>query len=268
VRLAAALALLLVVGCDDTSPPDGNDLSALSDGGGGVPDLFGADLTCTQPPFEGFGGFSPSERRLACPCGCTIDTFASPQVAGFWQPVTLGTTQLAPSAAGLTVTVTASGSETALAALSSLEPTNRFYLDGDFDLLIDYELLAAPPDASHVILNVRDPDQMAITSSYTVERERTAAGEDRHTAYLGGIPHVRVPTSAQSGTLELRRTGLTVQALASGTQVSQFTGAVAGRLAVFVNGTVEGCAADAGGCTLSVRWRNLRLAHGTLVDRK
>ena len=36
-------------------------------------------------------------------------------------------------------------------------PTAQFFLDGDFDMLVDYDLVSPPPGETHLVLSVRNP---------------------------------------------------------------------------------------------------------------
>jgi hypothetical protein len=279
------LLCLCATGCDDQDTfgdggqGDGGDLAAGNgDGGGGAPDLTGADLTCTYGTFPGFPGVSASERSFDCSCGCTLDSFQNPtMVSGFWNGTNASASWFVPSAMGLDAVVDSSQAAPAIAGLSSILASNQWYLTGDFDLLVDYEIIGGMVADGHAILQVNNL-KMPADSTYTIERERTHAGMDQYTGTVGGIipVPVSVASTSTSGTLELKRNGFTIQAIADGSMVTQYTGAVQDRLAVLVTVADSNCALDGGapvdgsvpGCRLTVRWKNLRLSSGVVVDRQ
>jgi len=246
------------------------------DGSGGA-DLTGADLTCTVRQFPGFPGVSSVERSFDCSCGCILDSFANAaSVSGFWNGTMQSASYFVPTASGLEMVVDTSQGAPAIAGLSSTNVSNQWFLSGDFDLTVEYEIVGAMVSDGHAILQVNDL-KGALTSVYTVERDRTHAAADQYTGTVAGITPVSVATSSTSGTLELKRTGVVLQAIAEGIMVTQYTGAVTDRMAVLLTTGLEGpCPLDGGaavdgsvpGCRLSVRWKNLRLSSGVVVDRQ
>jgi hypothetical protein len=244
------------------------DLGALGDINIAADDLAALppDLgPCNVMKFGGFSGISTDERKLYCPCGCTIDAFEGTFVNSFWTaPKSTGATFM-PTATGLNVTVTHAPGNGMLenGSLSSLNSAGPWYIDGDFDLLVDYRIAAPLPEDAHIVLGVQPQ-----SGAYTLERGRSAAGVDQFESSFFGNP-VDKPTSTLQGTLQLTRTGTTVQALADGTMVSQYTGATTGRVSMTLAAVQKTCVNDAGsGCNFTVTWHNLRLNRGTLVDRR
>jgi hypothetical protein len=272
-------------GCDDESSSNNGDMLGAGDGGGdgsanvdgSEPDLIGADLTCGNGIFPGFPGTSVAERSFDCSCGCTLDSFQnSTMVSGFWNGTIASDSFFTPTSMGLEATVDSSSAAPAIAGLSSILASNQWYLNGDFDLLVDYELVGPMASDGHAILQVNNL-KSPVNSIYTLERNRTHAAVDQYTATLAGITPVSVSSSATSGTLELKRTGFVIQALADGNMVTQYTGGVLDRMAVIVTAALDGpCPLDGGaaidgsvpGCRFTVKWKNLRLASGLLVDRQ
>jgi hypothetical protein len=248
-------------GCDDdTSTGGGRDLS------GAAMELSaptGADLSTPCRAGQMFGGFTDPNGRLDCSCGCVIDSFTGLSLGGFWAFPSTGGSTFNPTPSGLPLTVVvANGGAAETASLSSLSPTAPFFLDGDFDLLVDYHLPAPLPADAHLVLGVQP-----IGASYTVERGRSAAGQDQLVAYFG-VPPVTKPTAGLDGNLELKRSGTTVQALADGYLISQFTGASNGRTSMTLAAALASCVTDGGSCTLNVVWRNLRMQSGALVGSR
>jgi hypothetical protein len=265
VLLLAALSIATGCSDDDNSPTDGGggDEGANNVDGAGV-DLFGADLSCMYGFFPGFGGASATERRYDCPCGCTIDPFTSAaSVSGIWNGTNMHAT-FTPTTTGLEVGVDGTAGTPAIGGLASFNSTGPFFLDGDFDLLVDYDLVGTPPPNAHAILRV-DNLKSGLNGVYTVERLTTAASANQYSAALAGILPVAVATTATSGTLELKRNGFTLQAIADGSMITQYTGAVQDRLAILVTVGLDTCG---GSCAFTVRWKNLRLNSGALVDRQ
>lgn len=268
ISVCLVAAAWLASGCGNGSRSDGGaDLSAVSGDLGAPRDLSASgDLSCVHQTFAGFAGTTANERRLDCTCGCDVDTFESGVVSGFWN-VAAGESGVVPLVGvGLELEVASDGG-TALSALNSESPLGPFYLDGDFDLLVDWRLAAPPPPGAHLTLNLSDQSG-TVNGSYSLERERTTAGNGDFTAQLGGIAPVQIATTAESGTLELARSGFAVRALADGNLISQFTGASKGRLTVAFSAAVQGCVSDGGACQLTVVWHRMRMTGGALVDRR
>jgi hypothetical protein len=279
------LLLVCAAGCDSEASPtgDGSAGDAGGDGGGdlsvgvdGGNDLANADLTCTAGTFPGFPGIASTTRTFDCSCGCTIDSFLDPNmVSGIWSGTQSSASFFVPTASGLEMIVDDSQTAPAIAGLSSILASDQWYLDGDFDLLADYEIVGGMVADGHAILQVNNLKSSTL-GVYTVERDQTPAGADQYTGTLAGITPVSVATTATHGTLELKRSGFMVTAIADGSAVTQFTGGVLDRMAVVLTTALDGpCALDGGapvdgsvpGCRLTVRWKNLRLASGVLVDR-
>ncbi|HZS42214.1 MAG TPA: hypothetical protein VFF06_35535 [Polyangia bacterium] len=266
--LAAALA-----GCGDDAQPNGDgggaaDLSAVADGGAdqavSAPDLTLVDATCALHRFSGFFTGNPTEQRLDCTCGCIIDDFDSNIVNGYWGKPTAGNATLEPMAGvGLAIALaTPDGGGASVGAVNSLSPVEPFWLDGDFDLLVDYSLSGPLPDDAHVLLTVQDT---SATGHYIVGRERLSGTGDVYSATLGGIAPVTISTTAASGTLELQRNGSSIKALADGSAVSQFTGAGTARVQLILTGALASCPGT--GCAFTVTFHNARMMRGAITDR-
>jgi hypothetical protein len=264
--LLPVFALALAAGCGkDESNDGGADMAVPVDDAGNPLDLTGgasSDMVCANQTFAGFFGMTPSERRIECTCGCTIDPFTGASVSAYWSSPVPGALYT-PGATGLGVAVGSDGG-VAVAALNSLNPASPFYLDGDFDMLIDYQIIGTPANGSHIVLNALNSTLAGGSGTYRVERERTTAGVNQYSAELGGIAPVKLATTATQGTLRIERQDFTFRASADGTQVTQFLGGVRARMEIVLTAAIEGCA----GCTLQIVWKNLRLAKGTLVDRR
>jgi hypothetical protein len=266
-RALAIAAACLLAGCGDDVANDLGapaDLSALADAAAdhGV-DLAPLDATCTLQRFTGFFVGSPTEQRLDCTCGCIVDDFDSNIVNGYWGKPTAGNASYDPMPGnGLGVVVaTPDGGGASIGGLNSLAPVEPFYLDGDFDLLVDWKAAALPNDA-HVILTAQDGTALG---HYAVERTRDVGGNDLYVATLGGIAPVSAATTATSGTLELKRTGATVQALADGAPISQFTGAGTARMSLILTVALASC--SGGGCEFEGVFHHARMTRGAIVDR-
>jgi hypothetical protein len=264
------LSLFYFSACDDTNAGTGQDggVGDLATGSAdltAIPqDLSGYDATCALQKFQGFPGTSPSLRRLDCPCGCVIDPFETTLIAGYWNGSVQDTT-FNPTVTGLAVTPSPPDGGAAFASLTSINPSDPFFLDGDFDLLVDYQLLTTLPNDSHATLEVNNL-KPPTNSTYSIERQRSTGGVEQYQAAVAGIQPVSQATAATSGTLELKRTGFTLAALADGTEVTRFTGAVQDRLAILLSAGLGDC--TGAGCSFTVKWHNLRLVTGSLVDRQ
>lgn len=267
---AICVALLLVsAGCGDDSSGAPLEMS-VGDLPARVGDLAIGDGGCTMRSFQGFPGTS-TLLRFGCSCGCTIDGLQNNIVSGIWgMPHSSGASFIPMAGVGLGVALTYSGAATVeYGSLVSEGATSPFYLDGDFDLLVDYDLgPTPPPGAARLILGVRNPTTLSGTPVYEIERLHQADGSDDYSTMLGGVPPVNRPTTATSGTLRLTRAGFVLTSSADGQTVSTLTAQSAGRLAITLTATLGGCStSDAGAsCGYTPRWKLLRMSSGTLVN--
>lgn len=270
MRILLVLALV-AGGCgDDTT-------TASGDMGAGGDDMFAAvgdlarsgDMVCTNLSFPGFSGVQTSLAVFACPCGCTVDSMESSAVNPMWGASSTSPSSFVPLAGvGLGEHLDFNGSLQQL-GLYSVGPTAQFFLDGDFDMLVDYDLVSAPPGQTHLLMSVRDPGAVMSVQTFDIEREQLSDGSGYYATMLGGVPSNMAATTATHGTLRITRQGFTYTSYADGTMVSTLIAQKAPRVAVTVTGTLNDCsAADGGGATCSYqpRFHNLRLASGTLVN--
>jgi|GEM_PF-3934039 len=238
------------------------------------PDFQSTDLSCYLHTFPGFFGSEVDERSDDCSCGCIIDSFDGQQLNPLWGQPMAGVVSYTPTNMGLAVGAFSVGDGgVGVAGLSSLNTVAPFYLEGDFDVRVDYRLTGEPPADGHAILKALSPNNSTIYS-YSIERQRSPAAVDEYAARLNGIPAVTQTTTAMAGTLRLVRVGATISAWADGQKVSQYVSATGERLAIFLTtaATTDGCATssgsvDGGSCVMTVVWRNLVLDKGRLVDR-
>lgn len=269
MRLFCVLVLALAAGCGDDTSAGSADLSAAGDAGLG--DLGVGDLACVPAIFGGFPGPATPE-RLDCPCGCVVDAFDGTTVASpVWaKSNTSGAAFVSMPGVGLGVMLTSAGGLEMGSLASEGLPLSSFYLDGDFDLRVDYDLGATPPPgAANLVLGVRAPGTLSGTEQYEVRRQQLADGENGYAAHLGGVPDVVVPTTATHGTLRLTRQAYTVTAFADGTQLTTLISQYAGRVVITLAATLEGCTVgDAGAsCGYTPRWHRLVLASGRLINQ-
>lgn len=263
------LFVALAAGCGDDSG-GGTDLAAAAgDDLAASADLAG-DLGCSFGTFPGFGGVQTAT-SFDCSCGCMIDSMELDGVAGIWGKSTTSGAMFVPMpGVGLGVSLTTSGTLEQAGLASEAGPSfpSVFYLDGDFDLLVDYDFGATPPPGpAELVLGVRKPEVLSGTPQYEVERERLADGSDAYATMLGGVPATLKPTTATHGTLELQRVGYTLTSLADGQQVATLVSNYPGRLVVTLAATLSGCSGDAGAsCGYQPRWHLMRLNSGKLVN--
>lgn len=258
-----SLLLLLLVACaacgDDDVANDPWDLRG-PDLPISLPDLAG----CQAASFNGFPGVSGVERRLDCACGCLIDPLTGGQ--GLWAKTEVsGTVSATPAGASFVVDGSAGP---AFATLGSEQAAGSFFLDGDFDLRVDYHVDALPP-GGRTAMRV----QLADGTFWELARSKDASGEDRHAAQLAGVAASSV-TAQSAGTLRLLRAAFTLVAEVDGVEIARTTAASASRLAIYLSSGVVGCALadagvpDGGTCGLAASLRDVRLASGALVDRR
>ncbi len=271
-----ALGILLLCaalgGCDDDSTSGPGDLSVAGESDAGVPDLsVTGDLLVCNALFNGFNGVQTTPATFACPCGCIVDSMESSVVNPMWGASHSSKSSFAPIA-GVALGEQLDWDGTSsfeYGSLYSVGPTAQFFLDGDFDMLLDYDLVSAPPGETHLVLSVRDPGSVQGLQIFEIERELRADGTSDYATMLGGVPPASVPTTATHGTLRMTRQGFTYKTYGDGQLVSTFIAQKATRVAVNVTATLNGCMfSDGGGasCGYQPRFHLLRLSTGTLVN--
>lgn len=270
MRLVLVLALL-AGGCgDDTTGAPGDMMAGGDDLSSSAFDLAGSgDMTCVYQAFGGFSGVQTSLAYFSCACGCTIDTMDSTSVNPMWGASKTSGSDFVPIVGvGLGENLQYNGSIAQL-GLYSVGPTAQFFLDGDFDMSIDYDLVSAPPGQTHVLMGVRDPGAVQSVQAFEIEREQLSDGSSYYATMLGGVPSNMVATTATHGTLRLVRKGFTYTSYGDGQMISTLIAQKAPRVAVTVTATLNDCSsADGGGaaCGYQPRFHNLRLTTGTLAN--
>ena len=264
------LLALVAGGCgDDTTDVNGDMSMGGDDASASHPDFVVAgDMPCANRLFNGFNGVQTSLSYFACPCGCTVDAMESSIVNPMWGASHTANSSFAPIAGvALGEDLHYSGTVEQL-GLYSVGPTAQFFLDGDFDLLVDYDLVSAPPGETHLVVSVRDPGTVQGIQTFEIEREQLADGSSFYATMLGGVPDATVATTATHGTLRMTRQQFTYKTYGDGAMVSMLIAQKAPRVAVTVTATLNGCTtSDMGAsCSYQPRFHNLRLASGTLVN--
>jgi hypothetical protein len=269
MRVLLVLLLALAAGCGDDDTAGSADLSAASDAGLGR-DLGPGDLACGLRVFSGLAPPATPE-KLECPCGCLVDALDGSTVSPLWGAShSTGAAFVPMPGVGHGVKLTSDGGLELGSQASEGLPGSQFFLDGNFDLRVDYDLGATPPPGrANLVLGVRAPGTLSGTMQYEVRRQQLADGGNGYAARLGGVPDVVVPTTATHGTLRLTRQGYMVTAYADGQQITTLIAQYAGRLVITLAATLEGCTvADAGAsCGYTPRWRQLVLTSGTLINQ-
>jgi hypothetical protein len=269
LRCALVALLPLAAACDDEGVADlGAPLDlAVPDLPLTLPDLVG----CVPGTFLGFPGTSDFERRFDCtPCGCIVDPLRTAASSAVWARTLISST-IEDGSSGLHVEANGAAGP-AFASLASLNPVGAFFLDGDFDLRVDYHGADLAPGGK-IALRV----DVLSGLFWEIARTEAADGAMGYTAQLGGVAGSS-PTNVTSGTLRLVRQGFTIEAYADGVLVASTTAGAAARAAVYLSVGVLGCDAfdggtsstDGGGglCSLSAVLSDLRLQTGVLVDRR
>jgi hypothetical protein len=265
------LLVLLAGGCGDDTTIGTGDMGAGGDDlAAGGADFAGAgDMPCVNRLFPGFNGVQTSLATFACPCGCTVDGMQANVVNPMWGATKTSGSSFVPIAGvGLGEDLRYSGSVEQL-GLYSVGPTAQFFLDGDFDMLLDYDLVSAPPGQTHLLMSVRDPGAVQSIQTFDIEREQLSDGSGYYATMLGGVPSNMIASAATHGTLRLVRQGFTYTSYADGATISTLIASKAPRVAVTVTATLNDCSNADGGmtaCAYQPRFSNLRLASGTLVN--
>jgi hypothetical protein len=265
------LLVVLAGGCGDDTTTGTGDMSAggddLSSAGA---DFAGAgDMPCVNRMFNGFNGVQTTLAVFACPCGCTVDGMESSVLNPMWGATKTSGSNFAPIAGvGLGEDLHYSGNLETL-GLYSVGPTAQFFLDGDFDMLVDYDLVSTPPGQTHLLMSVRDPGAVQSIQTFDIEREQLPDGSGYYATMLGGVPSNMITSAATHGTLRLTRQGFMYNSYADGATVSTLIASKAPRVAVNITATLNDCSNADGGmtaCAYQPRFHNLRLASGTLVN--
>jgi hypothetical protein len=274
-KVALALLLLLGAGCGDSSSHgdggSGDDQGVPSDGGSG--DLAGVttDASCLPREFLGFAGDNSVFHQQDCSCGCMIDRFENNTVNTIWgRSVTSASVVFTPMQnVGLGISLTTNGATLENGGLASEGPTAQFYLDGDFDVSVDYDLGATPPPGeSHLVLGTRTPGTTGGTLHYEVERYHHDDGSDSYETNLGGVAKSGGSTTATHGTLRLTRVGFVLTSYADGQQISTLIAQNGDRLLLTLAATLSTCGGGSGPCSYTPRWHLLNLASGHLVNQR
>lgn len=255
-------------GQPDGSASAGDDLSMSS---GSLGDLAGTavDASCMMHAFPGFAGGNSEFRVFDCNCGgCVIDSFENNVLNSNWgSPVLNGAAFVPMQYVGLGVMLTSSAGQNSIGGLISEGPTAQFYLDGDFDMQVDYDLGATPPGESSLVFGAQIPKAVGGTPLYRVSRDHHDNGTDAYHSNLGGIDHDGGATTAINGRLRLARVGYTVTAYADGQQVQTLIAPNANRLVVTLAASLSSCSGGASQCSWTPRWHMLRMNSGRLVNQ-
>ena len=192
--------VLLAGGCGDDTTTASGDMSAGGDDQSFAgADFAGAgDLPCTNRMFNGFNGVQTSLVVFACPCGCTVDAMESTVTNPMWGATKTAGSTFAPIAGvALGEDLHYSGTVAQL-GLYSVGPTAQFFLDGDFDMLVDYDLVSTPPGESHLLMSVRDPGAVQSIQTFDIEREQLSDGSGYYATMLGGVPSNMIASAAHA----------------------------------------------------------------------
>ncbi len=267
MRILCILALLASAGCGNGSS-GGDDMSASVDGGMDI--AVSHDLIGCNRIFGGFIGPQTTPTSFQCPCGCTIDSMEGGAVNPIWNATHTSKSSFSPVAGvGLGFMLAYDGTnKPESASLDSAGPSAQFFLDGDFDMLISYDLGTTPPGEAHVVLGLRDAAATG-GSVYNVERVQLADGTNQYASTLAGSQLLPLATTATHGVLRITRQGARYRSYGDAQAIGTVVGPSSGRVAVTVSGVLAGCSlGDAGNpsCAFQPRVFLLRLANGTLVN--
>jgi hypothetical protein len=241
-----------------------------------APDLEHPDLEpCVPPVFLGFrdgGSVSPLDCNQ---CGCLIDALNDTNsIAEKFGHGAISSFSESVSDAGLTLTGTnayevpgaGNGNQGDYDYYNS---PGRFYLDGDFDLELDYHIITWPSGAHLQLYALGPPADMAL-SYYSPEgiiQIYDNQGADRLWLYVDART-LDVDTTALTGTMRIRRTGNVLCASVLGHEQNCHTGTSPARPFVQIELVTQdsGCGSN---CFVNVQARlsRMRLLRGSLVDK-
>ena len=174
---------------------------SFDEDGATPPDAPVAAADCGMPLFPGFD--DPDAGPFDCTaCGCMLDDFSEPTLSTVrWKQTDTGgwQTEVAGGAVLLATPTANSG------GYDSIFSNERFFMAGDFDVLLDWDVSAWTPGWSLLLYafgplvdaNTREPTLMAGVYDDGAVKMVLALETDRFD----------VPVSVMRGTLELRRAG-------------------------------------------------------------
>jgi hypothetical protein len=240
------------------------------------PDLETPDLRpCVPPVFLGFkdgGSVSPFDCNQ---CGCLID--ALDDTASIGAKLVHGAVSSfseTVSDAGLTISGT-NAYEVPGAGNGNngdydfYNSPGKFYLDGDFDLELDYHIVTWPSGAHLQLYALGPPADMGL-SFYSPEgilQIFDNQGAERLWLYVDARV-LDVDTTALTGTMRIQRTGDTLCASVVGHEQNCHTGTSLARPFVQIElVTVDSNCGSSCFVNVQVRVSRLRLLHGSLVAK-
>jgi hypothetical protein len=232
-----------------------------------LPDLLTPDLLpCVPPVFAGFFDMGSPDPLDCNGCGCALDPLNDPAT---WP---LKFTHATP-AVGWSESF--DGGVLSLSAPMALAGDNdyfqslgHFYLDGDFDLQVDYQALSLPASTFIQLVVIGPQVDLGGGNLPVGVAETYGAANGLHFALVTDDRSFDLVTGQTAGTLRLRRSSGRLCASATGSDELCNKATGAGRVWVQVS-TPIGCAAGCSGtscCNYRVRLSKLRLLHGRVVS--
>ncbi len=247
---------------DLEAPPDltsnNRDITAAPDLKG-APDLSKPDLLCAPPLFPGFhnGAVSPFDCRS---CGCTIDDFTSLSTDRWTSNVPAEWT-VALSAGVATFSSSNAGSDNA-----QLSSDGHFYLDGDFDMLVDYQIVTWTTGGGTNLASLGPG-----SSAPTIQAHVYLSGGQGYYLRVDDMISQPPVVASDHGTFEILRTGSTICAQIVSGPMDCRSASETNRLTVALDTNVNsgGCSTSCtpGNCCVQKsEFRNLRLKSGVIVS--
>lgn len=233
---------------------------AAEDLGADLHDASAVDGPCTPGAFAGFDG---DGGVLDCTgCGCSVDELNGPEVSlSRWSQTRIGAwSDTFPATGGWLLTNAAPFSTDTV----QLDGNAHFYLDGDFDLLLDYEVLSWPAGGAiglgteGVLTDGGRPSpylQMLVLNN----------GDGGVAAYSLTETSIGQTPAPLAGTLQLTRAGKLGCARLIGGPPSCYT---AGSVIPLFARLSASCNTGCDGALFRVRFANLRLKFGRLVSTR
>jgi hypothetical protein len=228
-------------------------------------DLLPADLRpCVPAVFLGFfDGGSPNP--LPCNCGCELDSLTNPATwpAKFNHAISIGWSE---SVDGGALTVAAPGAQNG--EMEVFNSPGKFYLAGDFDLRLDYDVDVLPNGGFVQLVVVGSPVPDGGNQPYGVAQTYQSTASMRF-SLVADDRSFDVYTLLDTGTLRIRRTAGRLCASVAGEQLCH-EGTSAGNVWLQVSLPVYNAAcgpacAGSNCCVVKTRVSRLRVTGGQVV---
>jgi hypothetical protein len=223
------------------------------------------DLVCVPPIFPGFGAGASSPFDCTR-CGCVVDDLTNNSDGRWTRTASSGWTD---SISGGTLTMTGSMVNNFTSDIFSSE--SHFYLQGDFDLLVDYQVSNWPSGGGFELIVQSPPGELGAAAPVATAHTYSSSGMTHLYMRIDSQTAQDTVTTATSGTYEISRVANTLCASRVGGTPKCGTLTLPSALSVVLEGSVTYNSSCSSSCTSSccnfqAQFSNLRLKSGTIVQ--